>query len=157
MKLIYIDIIGPFPIGLKGQRYIQTFIDDYTRSTWIYLIKFKSSAIDTLYEFQKMIYNQLGYNIQRIRADNAGEYQSNEWKAFIKEKGIIMEFTAPYSPQQNGIAERFNRTLLERLIVVITAKNIPKFLWSYIAKSVAYIKNRTYSKTINKTPYEALL
>jgi hypothetical protein len=74
MKLIYIDIIRPFPIGLKGQRYIQTFIDDYTRSVWIYLIKFKSSAIDTLYEFQKMIYNQLGYNIQRIRADNAREY-----------------------------------------------------------------------------------
>jgi transposase InsO family protein len=68
-----------------------------------------------------------------------------------------MEFTAPYSPQQNGIAERFNRTLLERLIVVITAKNIPKFLWPYIAKLVAYIKNRTYSKTIDKTPYEALL
>jgi transposase InsO family protein len=45
-----------------------------------------------------MIYNQLGYNIQRIRADNAGEYQSNKWKTFIKEKGIIMEFTAPYSP-----------------------------------------------------------
>jgi hypothetical protein len=68
-----------------------------------------------------------------------------------------MEFTTPYSPQQNSIAKRFNRTLLERLIVVIIAKNIPKFLWPYIVKSVTYIKNRTYSKTINKTPYEALL
>jgi hypothetical protein len=63
MKLIYIDIIRLFPIRLKGQRYIQTFIDDYTQSIWIYPIKFKSSAIDTLYKFQKMIYNQLGYNI----------------------------------------------------------------------------------------------
>jgi hypothetical protein len=74
MELIHINIIRPFPIGLKGQRYIQTFINDYTQSIWIYPIKFKSSAIDTLYEFQKMIYNQLGYNIQRIQVDNAREY-----------------------------------------------------------------------------------
>jgi transposase InsO family protein len=75
-----------------------------------------------------MIYNQLDYNIQQIRADNAKEYQSNEWKALIKEKGIIMKFITPYSPQQNCIAERFNPTLLERLIAVITAKNISMFL-----------------------------
>jgi hypothetical protein len=68
-----------------------------------------------------------------------------------------MEFTAPYSPEQNGVAERLNRTILERLIAVLAAKNVSKILWPYITESIVYIKNRTYSKLINKTPYEALL
>ena len=156
-ELIYTDTAGPFSKGLKGEKYFTTFTDDYSKAVWLYSLKFKSDAFDAFKAFYSRIQTQLGYKIQRIRADNALEYKSNSWNGFIKEKGIIMEFTAPYSPEQNGISERLNRTLIERTISTLKEKNIPLFLWPYIVESIGYIKNRTYSRVVNKTPYEVLL
>jgi Reverse transcriptase (RNA-dependent DNA polymerase) len=89
--------------------------------------------------------------------DNAKEFTGIKWTEFTKEKGIINEYTAPYSPEQNGTAERYNRTLTGYVRTVIKAKNLPTKLWPYIYESIGYILNRTYNKYIGKTPYEALL
>ena len=157
LELIYTDISGLYPISYNGKRYIISFIDDYTRSTWVYSIIAKSEAIDALKEFYNKLYTNLELKIARIRADNAKEYQSTKWTEFTKEKGIINEYTSPYSLEQNGIAERYNRTIIEHARATIIAKNIPIKLWPYIIDAIYYILNRVYNKVIDKTPYEALL
>ena len=157
LELIHTDISGPYPISYNGKRYVISFIDDYTRSTWVYPITAKSEAIDTLKELYNKLYTNLELKIARIRADNAKEYQSTKWTEFTKEKGIINEYSAPYSPEQNGIAERYNRTIIEHARAAIIAKDIPIKLWPYIIEATCYILNRVYNKAINKTPYEALL
>jgi transposase InsO family protein len=157
LELIHTDILGPFIPSLNQKRYIISFIDDYSRSIWVYPITAKSESIDKLKELYHKLESNLGLKIARIRSDNAKELNSDKWTSFTKEKGIINEYTSPYSPELNGIAERFNRTLLEKARTVITAKNIPFILWPYIFEAVAYIINRTYSKPVNSTPYEILL
>src|SRR6266511_3419102 len=156
-ELVHTDIAGPFQVsGLKNERYYISFTDDFTRFVWIYSLKFKSEAFDRLVEYFNSINNQFGRTLQKIRADNAREYKSQKWLDFTISKGIKMEYTAPYTPAQNGIAERLNRTLVERAISVIKTKNIPLSLWPQIIQSIAYILNRSYRVILSKTPYEAL-
>ena len=157
LELVHTDISGPYKLSLNRKRYYISFIDDYTKSIWIFAIAAKSEAIDALKELYNKLYTNLGYKIARIRSDNAGEYTGAKWTEFTKEKGIINEYTAPYSPEQNGVAERYNRTLASYTRAILHAKAIPYILWPYIFESVAYILNRTYNKAIKKTPYEALL
>jgi transposase InsO family protein len=157
LELVHTDISGPYTPSLNKKRYFISFIDDYTRSIWIYSIAAKSEAIDALKELYNKLNTNLGFKIARIRSDNAKEFIGVKWTDFTKEKGIIKENTAPYSPEQNGIAERYNRTLAAYTRAIIHAKNIPYILWPYIFESVGYILNRTYNKAIQKTPYEALI
>lgn len=88
--------------------------------------------------------------------DNAGEFKSDKWVAFTKDKGIINYYTSPYTPAQNGISERLNLYLIERLIAIIKEKNIPPKLWPYLIQAIVYIKNRTYNSTIKDIPYRVL-
>jgi transposase InsO family protein len=99
-------------------------------------MKLRSETIDKMIEYYNHINIQSGHQIQRIRADNAGEYRNQKWLDFAQEKGIKMEYTAPYTPAQNGISERFNRTIVERTIAVMKNRNIPIFLWPEIMKSI---------------------
>lgn len=159
-NLIYldIDIAGPFRTsGLKGERYFLAITDRGTRTIWVYPIKFKSDALDILISFYKIIETQFNTKIKALRLDNAKEFKSSKWDLFCKNKGIICEYTSPYSPSQNGISERLNRFLIERLIAISKEKNIPLKLWPYLLQAIAHIKNRTYNPIINKTPYEALI
>jgi hypothetical protein len=159
-KLIYldIDIAGPFRTrGLKGERYFLTITDRGTRTIWVYPIKFKAEALDILISFCKLIETQFNIKIKALRLDNAKEFKSTKWSLFCTNKGIICEYTSPYSAPQNGISERLNRYLIERLISISKNKNIPLALWPYLIQAIAHIKNRTYNPIINKTPYEALI
>jgi hypothetical protein len=159
-NLIYIDIdiAGPFRTkGLKGESYFLTITDRGTRTIWVYPIKFKAEALDILISFYKLIETQFSTKIKAIRLDNAKEFKSNKWALFCTNKGIICEYTSPYSAPQNGISERLNRFLIERLIAISKEKSIPLTLWPYLVQAIAHIKNRTYNPIINKTPYEALI
>lgn len=152
-----LDIAGPFRIlGLRGERYFITFTCRKTRATWVYPIKYKSDAIDKLIELYNLIQNQFKINIKGLHLDNAKEFTSTKWDIFCKDKGIYNDYTSPYSPEQNGIAERLNRYILERLIAITSQKAIPLILWPYIIKAIVHIKNRTYNSIIKTTPYEAI-
>jgi hypothetical protein len=159
-NLIYfdIDIAGPFKtIGLKGEHYFLTITDRGTRAIWVYPIRFKSDILDELVNFYNIIETQFNTKIKAFRLDNAQEFKSSKWSLFCQNKGIMCEYTSPYSPPQNGIAERLNRFLVERLIAISKEKSIPLKLWPYLVQAIAHIKNRTYNPIINKTPYEALI
>ena len=152
-----LDIAGPFKEkGLKEERYFLALTDRGTRAIWVYPLKHKSDCLDIIINFYNLILNQFNIKIKFFRLDNAQEFKSVKFTLFIKEKGIICEYTSPYSAPQNGISERLNRYIVERIIAIAKEKNIPLSLWPYLIQGIAHIKNRTYNSIINKTPYEAL-
>ena len=111
--------------SLSGCLYYVLFIDDYSRKSWIYFLKAKSETFDRFKEFKTLIENQTGSHICILRSDNRGEYESNEFDDFCREAGIKKELTVPYNPQQNGVAERKNRTICEAAKAMITDLDLP--------------------------------
>ncbi|KAL4378842.1 hypothetical protein GQ457_02G039300 [Hibiscus cannabinus] len=114
LEIVHTDIAGPFDIpSLGGNRYYLTFIDDYSRKCWIYVLKEKSEALAKFKEFKAMAEKQSGQYIKILRSDRGGEYTVKIFEDFCKEHGIIHQLTVRYTPQQNGVAERKNRTILD--------------------------------------------
>jgi hypothetical protein len=148
------DIMGPFKTsGLKGERYIITFTCRVTRLVWLYSIKFKSEAYDKMVELFNLIKNQFNINIKYFMLDNAGEYKSEKWVDFTTQKGIKNLYSTRYIHAQNGISERLNLWLIERLIAIIREKQIPTFLWPNLVQAIIHIKNRTYNSIIKAIPF----
>ena len=133
LTIIDIDIAGPFKVlGLKGERYFIMITCRASRVIWIYSIKYKSDALDILIRFYALVENHFNTKVLIIRLDNAAEFKSSKWTLFCNNKGIACEYTSPYTPNQNSIAERLNRYILERLISVCSEKLIPLKLWPYL-------------------------
>jgi len=157
-KLIHTDISGKIePTAVGGFIYYSLFIDDATRMTYYAPMKTNVSQelLGHFKEFRKLINNELDTKIKRLRTDNGSEYKKHVDK-FLKQKGIKHELTAPYHPDQNGVAENANRTIMERTRAVIEDGKFPKKLWAEIAGTVVYLKNRSSTKALdNQTPYEA--
>ncbi|KAI3720980.1 hypothetical protein L2E82_31980 [Cichorium intybus] len=115
LDIIHTDVCGPFRSTTKdGTRFYVTFTDDFSRYGYIYLIKHKSDTFEKFKEFKNEVENQLGKKIKMLRSDRGGEYLSIEFLDYLKECGIVSQLTPPRTPQLNGVAERRNRTLLDR-------------------------------------------
>src|SRR5271169_3570604 len=156
LELIHSDLCGPIdPTTHGGTNYYLLFADDFTRMTRIYPLKKKSSAsiLERFREYKPEVEKQTGRVIKRLRTDGGGEYE--KWMGIhLKGSGIIHEMTAPYSPDQNGVAERANRTIMERVKAIIAESKLDKRLWMEIADTVVYLKNRSPTSAIATTPYE---
>ena len=108
------DVCGPMQTqSIGGAKYFVTFIDDYTRCCAVYFMKHKSEVFDKFKEFEATTTIDAGRAIGTLRTDNGGEYLSSAFQNYLKERGIRHELTVPHSPQQNGVSERMNRTLVE--------------------------------------------
>ena len=115
--------------------------DNYTRYGWIFLTNTRSSRVllEKFSKWRKQVERETGRKLKRIRCDNIAEF-----KAFaeqVKKDGIVVEFTTPYTPEQNGVAEQMNRTLLAIMRALIFEAGIPRTFWSYAAKITCYIRN----------------
>jgi len=97
--------------SLGGAKYFVTFIDDFYRKAWIYLLKDKSKTFEAFKEFKQEAENESRLKIKILRSNNGGEYNSKEFNQYCKQHGIKRQFSTPYTPQQNRVAERMNRTL----------------------------------------------
>ncbi|PKA46818.1 Retrovirus-related Pol polyprotein from transposon TNT 1-94 [Apostasia shenzhenica] len=156
LELVYSDLCGPMRIeSLSGSRYFILFIDDYTRMNWVYFLKNKSEALEAFKIFKAFVERQSGYFIKVLRTDRGGEFLSHEFKAFCEENGIHRELTAPYTPEQNGVAERKNRTIVEMARSLLKAKGIPNQFWAESVATAVYLLNISPTKAIlNRTLYE---
>ena len=126
LELIHSDVCGPMPTrSLGGAQYFVTFIDDATRKVWVYTIKSKDQTFSYFQRFLSSVENQYGKKVKALRSDNDGEYISKEFADFCVEKGIKWEFTAPYTPAQNGVAEGMNHTIQERLMSMLSQSHLP--------------------------------
>ena len=136
--------------------YFLTFIDDATRMVWVYFLKSKSEVFQTFKKFKNLVENQASCKIKKIRSDRGSEYLSGEFTKFLEDHGIERQLTAAYSPQQNGVSERRNRSLVEMARAMIKAKDLPMKFWAEDVHTAAYIPNRILTKALeNKTPLEA--
>jgi transposase InsO family protein len=114
LDLIHSDVCGPMTsTSLSGNIYYVSFIDDSSRKSWIYFMKTKDEVFKKFQEFKALVENQTGKKIKVLRSDNGGEYTSKEFDTFCRQARIKKELTVPYNPQQNGVAERKNRSIIE--------------------------------------------
>nr|GEU93348.1 putative zinc finger, CCHC-type [Tanacetum cinerariifolium] len=125
LELIHTDIYGPFPLGIGGHKSFITFIDDYLRYMYLFLINEKSESVDMFKTFKAKVENQLDHKIKAVISDRGGEYYGRHMDVgqalgsffdFCKDHGIINQYTMPGTAQQNGVAERRNRTLMNMWI-----------------------------------------
>jgi len=155
LALVHSDICGPLNvISRQGFRYFLTFTDDYTRYTHVYLLKFKGEAISCFLAYVQLVENQLNTTIKCLRTDRGGEYLSNLFKGFCEQKGIERQLTIPNTPQQNGVAERKNHTLLDMVRSMMAQANLDMSYWGDALLTAAYVLNRMPSKSVSSTPYE---
>ena len=158
LELVHSDTSGKVePTAIRGIKYWGTFIDDFTGYTYIYGLKDNTARefLECFKQFRKETQTRFpGCKIQRLRTDNGTEYLG-VFKKYLKQKGILHETTAPYSPDQNGFAERANRVIGERTRAILHDSGLPKDLWMEIASTVVYLKNRSPTRTLSTTPYEA--
>ena len=156
LQLVHSDVCGPFRTNsLGGARYFVTFIDDYSKKIWIYFITNKSQVLSKFQHLVNFLENSTGRRIQALRTDNGGEYISTHFRDYCLDKGIAREFTPPYTPQRNGIAERRNRTLLDVTRCLLLDKALPGHLWGEAVKAAGDILNlRSTKRHPNKTPEE---
>ena len=123
----------------KRVLYYVSFIGDYSRITWIYFMKNKDEVFSKFKEFKALIENHTKNKIKTFRPDNGGEFTSNEFKELCKYLGIKREFFTPYNPQQNGISERKNRTIMEVARSMLHDQDISMHLWAEDARTVVYV------------------
>ncbi|GJS31059.1 retrotransposon protein, putative, ty1-copia subclass [Tanacetum coccineum] len=155
LGLIHTDVCGPFRIvSRQGASYFVTFTDDFSRYGYVYLLKHKHEVFETFKVFQKEVENQLGKTIKSLRSDRGGEYMSQEFLDHLKEHGIIAHRTPPYTPQNNGVSERRNQTLLDMVRSMMSQTTLPKSFWDYALETAARILNMVPTKKVDKTPYE---
>ena len=142
--------------SVNGYEYYVLFIDDYSRRTWIYFMKTKNEVFKKFQEFKALVENQTGRKIKVFRSDNGGEYTSNAFVAFCAAAGIRRELIVPYNPEQNGVAERKNRTICGAARSMIHDQGLPMFLWAEACNTAVYLQNRCpHSAMKDKTPEEA--
>lgn len=156
LDLIHTDLCGPMETMSIGKaKYFVTFIDDYSRKTYVYFLRSKSETFPAFQEFKAQVENQTGRKIKAMRSDNGREYVNNEMDEFLKKNGIIHQTSTPHSPEQNGLAERMNRTLIERAKSLLFDAGMQKSFWAEAVHTAAYLINRSPATSTGQQP-EAL-
>ncbi|XP_067949474.1 uncharacterized protein [Watersipora subatra] len=146
---------GPInPTSKDGQKYIISFIDEYSSMLFLYFLRSKEESHRALKRFLSDV-TPIG-NVQEIHSDNGGEYTGTEFQNVLLDNKIKFTSTAPYSPYQNGKAERNWRSLLEMSRCLLSDANLSKNLWTYAVRHAQYLRNRSYQRRTNKTAYELL-
>lgn len=155
LQLVHSDVCDSNRIPTRGgNKYFVTFIDDYSKFCYVYLLKTKDEVLDKFKIYKAEVENQLGSTLKTLRSDRGGEYTSNELTQFCQEHGIVHQVTAPYSPQSNGVAERKNRTLMNMVNAMLSESGAPENLWGEALLTACNILNKIPPKHSDKIPYE---
>ncbi|GJT03883.1 retrovirus-related pol polyprotein from transposon TNT 1-94 [Tanacetum coccineum] len=157
LELIHADLCGPIsPASNSNKRYTLCFIDDFSRKSWVYFLTEKSETFYYFKCFKKLVEKETGLPIKCLRTDRGGEFNSDEFKEMCRENGIQRQLTAAYTPQQNGVSERKNRTILSMARAVLSDQGIPKRFWAEVVNWSNYVLNRCPNAAlIDITPEEA--
>ena len=165
LEIIHTDICGPFPTKtICGKSYFITFINDFSRYTYVFLMSEKSEALECFKIFKLEVEKQLEKHIKIVRSDRGGEYfgryselgqHKGPFATFLEEHGIMAQYTTPSTPQQNGVAERKNRTFKDMIRSMFASSKLPIFLWGEALKTANYILNKVPSKSVDIVPFEA--
>ena len=149
LELVHSDVNGPMETpSLGGSRYFVSFVDDYSKWTVVYPMKSKSETFSYFKKFHIHAEKYTSKRIKTIRTDNGGEYISKQFKSYIEQHGIEHQLTVSYTPQQNGVSERMNRTLMDLVRSMLHSARLDKKFWAEALSTAAYIRNRVTSKSL---------
>jgi hypothetical protein len=156
LYMLHMDLFGPTSISsINLKKYCLVVTVDFSRFTWVFFLNTKDETTGILKTFITEVENQAEKKIKIIRCDNGTEFKNRVMDDFCKDKGIKREFSVARTPQQNGVAERRNRTLIEAARTMITDSKLPVTFWAEAVNTACYIQNRVLVvKSKNKTPYE---
>ena len=148
---IHSDLWGSpqVPFSLGKAQYFLSIIDDYSRKVWIYFLKSKDEAFGKFKEWKIMVENQTMKKVKKLRTDNGLEFCNKEFDAYCKECGIVRHHTCTDTPQQNGLAERMNRTIMNKVRCMLNDSGLPKSFWAEAASTTCYIINRSPSTALD--------
>ncbi|KAL4030897.1 hypothetical protein IC575_009151 [Cucumis melo] len=148
LELLHMDLMGQMQTeSLGGKRYVLVVVDDYSRYTWDCFLKGKTYTVEICKNLCLKLQREKGKKITRIRSDHGKEFENESFNRFCLLEGIHHEFSAPITPQQNGLVERKNRTLQEMTHVMIHAKNLPLCFWAEAVNTTCHIHNRVTIRT----------
>ena len=143
LDLVHSDLCGPMKTrSLGGALYFVTFIDDHSRKTWVYTLKRKDQVLDVFKKFQALVERQIGKKLRCIRTDNGGEF-TGPFDEYCRQQGIRHQKTPPKTPQLNGLAERMNRTLVERVRCLLSQAQLPGYFWGKVLSTAVHVLNLT--------------
>ncbi|CAI7868079.1 unnamed protein product [Closterium sp. NIES-53] len=157
LALVHMDVVGSTRApSLSGSRYFLTIVDDHTHVVWVYPLKTKGEVAAAVFkEWMPRAQRESRHKVKVIRTDNRGEFIGADFESVLKKKGIQHQLTVPYNPQQNGVAERFNRTLQEGARTLLGRAGLPDPFWVTALRQVALVKNRVLATVGDKqwVPY----
>ena len=149
------DLFGPIKQkSIGGDFYCLVVTDDYSRFSWVFFMSAKSETFDCIKLLVTKIESLYKLKVRRIRSDNGMEFKNHAVIEFCDAKGIHREYSAPYTPQQNGVAERKNRTLIEAARTMLADSKLPIIFWNEAVANACYTLNRVLTvKRHGKTCY----
>lgn len=155
LQVVHSDVCGPMDKwSVGGSKYFLTFIDDYSRMCHLYFLKTKDEVLQKFKEYKCLVEKQKNSSIKVLRTDNGGEYCNKEFSDFLRKNGIIHQKTNSYTPEQNGMAERLNRTIVEKAKCLLFDQDLGKSFWAEACNTACYILNRCVTSGVSKTPFE---
>lgn len=160
LELLHVDLCGPTEKQaiVSQSVYFMVVVDDYTRFAWVYGLKYKHQACAKLKELIVFAERQFEFKVKVVRTDNGGEFMSGELNAWFAQQGIKHEHIVPYTPQHNGVAERYNRTLLDRARSMLLWSGLGVTFWEYALRYANWLTNRLPTTALpdNVSPYSML-
>ncbi|GKB88277.1 retrovirus-related pol polyprotein from transposon TNT 1-94, partial [Tanacetum coccineum] len=151
LHLLHMDLFGPVStMSINHEKYTLVIIDEYSRYTWVHFLRKKSQAAEMIISFIRMVENQNDVKVKQIKTDNGGEFRNHELESFCNEKGISHSFSSPYTPEQNGVAKRKNRTLIEAARTMLNGSVLSKHFWTEAVRIACYTQNRSIIDHLGK-------
>ena len=156
LNTLHMDLCGPMRVqSINGKKYVLVIVDDYSRFTWVKFLRTKDETPEVIIKFIKQLQVLLNKTVRIIRTDNGTEFVNQQLNKFYESMGITHQKSVPRTPQQNGVVERRNRTLVEAARTMLIYSKAPMFLWAKAIATDCYTQNRSLIHTLhNKTPYE---
>ena len=154
LELVHCDVMGPFPCdGIDDERYVVTALDDFSRMSEVACLRRKSDVAEAVIDLLLRWQRQSGAMVKRVRTDRGSEFMA-ALDEYLRRKGIVHETSVAYAPEQNGRAERLNRTLMERTRALLHEHGLPKMVWSEAIKAASHLRNLVPGGAESKTPHE---
>jgi hypothetical protein len=158
LHVLHADLWGPAPIqSYNGFRYYLVIVDDYTKFCWVYLLKNKSDTFTTFQQFKAMAEKHYNSSIHFLRTDCGSEFTSTAFNSYCATFGIIHHLTCPHTPQQNGVAERKHRHLIQTTLALLSQSGLSLSYWSYALATASHLINKLPTPLLNmSSPWEQL-
>ncbi|WVZ80506.1 LOW QUALITY PROTEIN: hypothetical protein U9M48_027976 [Paspalum notatum var. saurae] len=155
-QLLRMDTVGPARVASVSEKwYALVVVDDFSRFSWVFFIEFKDEAFGFVRDLVLRLRNESHKAMRAIRSDNGGEFRNSRFENFCRDRGLEHQFSSPYTPPQNGVVERKNRTLVEMARTMLDEHRTPRRFWAEAVNTAYYIANRIFLRAfLGKTSYE---